>query len=232
MAKQPHRLLDPANFWLYSFYVILLSIASSALSEVLKGTLGESSVRSMGLTALACFLLTFGLWLVWHYEFRRRLENAQFTIVHIQPKQPVPSSALIALCGPSLEDKRTSNPAYIAALYHRGTPPDRTLQHLWLITSHSGAATAKWINEQAQGWGVTTHSPVVLDDTWAIDIIRLKVEGACLRPRRRAGRSRGEGAGQARHHLPLGVADQAGDSGHDPGLCPQGSPAPILARTI
>jgi hypothetical protein len=178
MAK-PHRLLDPGNFWLYSFYVILLSIASSALSEVLKGTFGSSSVHSMEVTALACFSLMFGFWAVWFYQFRRHMES-HFTIVDIKPQPPVPASALIALCGPSPEDKRTSNPAYVAALYHRGTPPDRILQYLWLITSHSGEATAKWINEQAKGWGVKVHSPVVLDDTCAVDIIRLKVEEARL----------------------------------------------------
>src|SRR5437773_844324 len=53
MSKRPHRVLDPANFWLYSLYVIMLSMASAAGLEVLKDFLKRinGQAESWGVTA-------------------------------------------------------------------------------------------------------------------------------------------------------------------------------------
>jgi hypothetical protein len=177
MSKRPHRVLDPANFWLYSLYVVLLSLASAAALEVLKDFLrrifGDNTLLSMTLTTTVCLVLCFIVWIAFRKEFRRRLGNSTINVLPIRPKRLVEASALITLCGPSAPERCTKNPAFEAAQYHRGT-----LKHLWLITSYSGEETAKWIHGQAESWGVIAHPPIVLADTCEIDIIRLKVEEA------------------------------------------------------
>jgi hypothetical protein len=176
MPKKPHRFLDPSNFWLYSLYVVLLSIASAALLEVLKEALkkivSENPLVSMGLTAFVCFLLSFGIWVACRHVFEKLLEKTTLTGLPIHGKPAVPAQALIALCGPIAYEKRYKNPALEAARYHR-----QTLKHLCLITSHAGEDTARWVNQEVEAWGgIIVHAPLVLDDTLAVEVIKLKVE--------------------------------------------------------
>lgn len=168
-----HPVLDPANFWLASVYLILLSVFGAILVEIFhEVTPNEKRLDYLLYGVAICLVFFVFAWIIYRREVRAWIESRP-VITGIYSKPVEKAMALVALCGPSSETARAKNAAYEAAVYHL---PD--LKHLWLITSLSGKPTADWVREQLSARGVVVHEPVVIDNTWHVDAIKLKIEEA------------------------------------------------------
>lgn len=137
MAK-PHPFLDPARFWLNSVYLLILCIAGGAILELLKDLIPSNTALSMGSASAVCIVFSFGIWLGCRRDFLKWRESQLVTRIFVPTKRALPAEGLIALCGPTASEFRSTNPAFAAACHHRPK-----LKHLWLITSMAGEETAR-----------------------------------------------------------------------------------------
>ncbi len=167
-----HPLLDAANFWRASGYLILLSIFGAILVEIFHEVTPNENRLSYLLCGVAICIVLFALAsIIYKREVRAWMESRSF--ITITPTPVRSAMALIALCGPSIEAARERNAAYEAAVYHLPS-----LKHLWLITSLTGKPTADWVREQLSARGVVVHEPIVINDMWHVDAIKVKIEEA------------------------------------------------------
>ncbi len=172
MEKPEHPLLSPRNFWPASLYLLLLGILSAVLVELNNE---HHWVRLEWLAGALLLVVLIGGYRLFE-RLKQALKSGRETVTLVENESVSSAAALIAFVsqGPG----RTSG--LQAAAYHAGKG---ALKHLWLITTRTAEADARWVSEQlrAQYPDVRIHEIQLLDDKDSIREAKGIVEHLRLR---------------------------------------------------
>lgn len=165
--RQPHILLDPANFWLSLLTFLLVGVAGS-LAAQLFSTPGEGKIWAyltvvLALVGVLGFLLSASV-----QRWLRR--NRGFIRLNIH-RPVIRAKALIVF----VSKGAGSSSALDAALYHA---EEDVLKELWIITSEEASDDAARVRQEVARLypKVTVHPPVCVTSIHDIQEAKTEVE--------------------------------------------------------